>query len=148
MKLQIVARHIDLTDTLRDHVRRRFLETLPRFFDRESCDLHVELIGGPKHRYEECQARLTVPRGLLVVSERAPGVYAAVDAAERALARKVKDWHDRVLIGTRFPKKYFIARRIEDGEAPATIPPGQQPLGEARTEEEPAPDVAEAADRY
>jgi ribosomal subunit interface protein len=130
MKLQIVARHLPLTDTLRDHVRRRFLEILPRHFDRESCELHVELSGGPKHRYAECRARLTVPGGLLVVSERAPDLYAAVDAAERTLLRKVMGWRDRVLIGTRFPKKYFVARRLEESEELPAPTEAEAALGE------------------
>jgi ribosomal subunit interface protein len=134
MKLQIVARNLTLTNTLRDHVHRRFLEMLPRYFDRESCELHIELSGGPKHRYEACQARLTVPGGLLVVSERADDAYAAVDAAEHTLARKVKEWRERVLIGSRFPKKYFIARRMEEGAAPATLPEGEEPIGQMETE--------------
>jgi ribosomal subunit interface protein len=117
MKLQIVARHIPLTNTLRDHIKRRFLEMLARHFDRESCELHVEIaspVGEGKHRFCECQARLTVPKGLLVVHERGRDAYAAVDAVERKLARQVIDWRDRVLIGSRFPKKYFVARRAEE----------------------------------
>jgi ribosomal subunit interface protein len=116
MKLRIVCRHFPLTDTLRAHIHRRFLEYLPRHFDRESCDLHVELLGGPKHRYQECQARLTVPGGLLVVRERADDAYAAVDAVERSLLRRVLEWRDRVLIGSRYPTKYFLARLLEEEE--------------------------------
>jgi ribosomal subunit interface protein len=121
MKLQIVVRHLSLTQALRDHIHERFLEMLPRHFDRESCDLHVEISLGPKHRYHECQARLTVPGGLLVVRERAADAFAAVDAAERILNRKVLDWRDRVLIGSRFPKKYYVAELMEEGEVPSLL---------------------------
>jgi hypothetical protein len=44
--------------------------------------------------------------------------HEAVDAAKKALKRVVDEWYDRVLLGARWPKKYFVAKMIEAAASP------------------------------
>lgn len=145
-----------LTPALRDHVRHRFLDSLPNHYDRDSCDLRVELehgTGEHKRRYEEVHAQLTVPGRMLVARARAKDIYIAVDEAQRQLLRNLDDWRSRALETARFPKKYYAARLVEEGRLPALLPdgPAVQPDERARAHESgssptplrPAPEVPE-----
>lgn len=123
MRLQIASPHVELTSPLRQFIEERF-QRLPHPFDRGASVLRVDIetpVGETKTRFLECRLRLTVPGGLLVVSKRGRDVYTAVAAAERALHRVIEEWTDRVLTGSRWPKKFFIARRMEDEEAPVLL---------------------------
>src|SRR4051812_532751 len=100
MRLHVIARHMELNRALLSHVRRRFLNELPRHYDRDSCDLRVELdhpVGETKRRYEEVRAKLTVPGALLVVHARAQDLFTAVDDAYKQLVRRVDEWRGRKL---------------------------------------------------
>lgn len=146
MRLQIAARHMQLTVALRDHVERRFLDSLPHHYDRDSCDLRVEIdhpVGLTKRRYEEVHAQLTVPGGLLVAHARAKDAYAAVDAAQKQLLRRIDEWQRRLRDRARHPKKYYAARLVEDGALPATLPTPSLPV---EPEREPEPVAAAGAE--
>lgn len=119
MRLQINARHTQLTGALREHVERRFLESLPLHYDRDSCDLRVEIdspVGQSKRRYEEVRAFLTVPGGMLVAHARGRDAFAATDGAQKQLLRRIDEWRRRLRDRARYPKKYYAARLVEERE--------------------------------
>lgn len=105
---------MEIDDSFKDYVERRF-EPMARHFDREGTDLHVVLespAGASKKRPVTCSARINLPGHFLVARKRGRDAFAAVDAAEQALQREVEKTHHKVLIGTRYPKKYYIAERL------------------------------------
>lgn len=119
MRLQINARHVRLTGALREHVERRFLDSLPHHYDRDSCDLRVEIdspVGRSKRRYEEVRAFLTVPGSVLVAHARARNAWVAVDDAQKQLLRRIDEWRRRLRALARHPKKYYAARLVEERE--------------------------------
>lgn len=139
MRLRINARHMELTNTLREHVERRFLDSLSKHFDRESCELRVEIdrgVGEGKRRYDEVHAQLNVPGALLIAHGRAKNPFTAVDVAQKQLLRQLDEWRGR-LYGNRFPTKYYAARLVEEERTPTFIPsPGPvQPDAELRLHE-------------
>src|SRR4051794_23860958 len=125
MRLQIAARHMQLTDALRAHVQHRFLDSLPKHYDRDSCDLRVEIdhpVGGEgKRRYEEVHAQLNVPGALLIAHARAKDAFTAVDAAHKQLLRRLGEWRLKLRSIARHPKKYYAQKLVENGVAPATF---------------------------
>ena len=132
MRLHINARHMQLSDALREHVERRFMDSLPQHYDRASCDLRVEIdhpVGGEsKRRYEEVHAQLSVPGALLVAHARAKDVFAAVDAAQKQLLRRLDQWRLKLRGLGRHPKKYYTARLAEQGPGPGLIAKGTKVL--------------------
>ncbi len=125
MNLRISAHHVELTPALRNYVEHRFLDTIPRHFDRSSCDLHVFLdeTNGEARPVRECHAQLTVPGGRLVARERATDLFAAVDLARRTLERLLESYRGKKVVGTRYPKKYYAARVVEEREAASEVGP-------------------------
>ena len=112
---------------LQEYIDRR-AQTLPRHFDRDAFELHVALespSGASKRRFVRCLARLRVPGTVLVANKRGQDAFRAVDAAMDALQRSLDDYHQRVLIGSRFPKKYFIARQMAEEALPSLVSEGE-----------------------
>jgi ribosomal subunit interface protein len=127
MRLIISSPHLPLPPALQEYIDRR-AQTLPRHFDRDSFELHVALespSGAGKRRFVRCVARLRVPGTVLVVHKRGQDAFRAVDAAVDALQRSLDDYHQRVLIGSRFPKKYFVARQVAEEALPVLVSEGE-----------------------
>jgi ribosomal subunit interface protein len=154
MELHISSPHVEVDAMLRAHVER-CTATLARHFDQEGCDLHVMLerpIGETKQRPVRCVMRLGVPGAVLVARKSGVDAHTAVDVAVRALARELEAWKQRVRIGTRWPKKYYVARRVEwntpmpgfaeeEPPEPRVAPPGPEESEEGveQAEEEGGP---------
>lgn len=116
-----------MSPALQEYIDRR-AQTLPRHFDRDAFDLHVALespSGASKRRFVRCLARLRVPGTVLVANKRGQDAFRAVDAAIDALQRSLDDYHQRVLIGSRFPKKYFVARQMAEEALPPLVSEGE-----------------------
>lgn len=125
MDFRIVCPHGPTPLGVVEFAEKRF-RRLARHFDDPSCRLLVELlnpVGETKNRYYECCARLNVPRrASLVVHERAKDPYGAVAAAEHSLMRVLDEWHERIRIGSRWPKKYYVAKLVEKEAWPLILP--------------------------
>jgi ribosomal subunit interface protein len=127
MRLIISSPHLPMPPALQEYIDRR-AQTLPRHFDRDSFELHVALespSGASKRRFVRCLARLRVPGTVLVANKRGQDAFRAVDAAMDALQRSLDDYHQRVLIGSRFPKKYFVARQVAEEALPSLVSEGE-----------------------
>lgn len=127
MRIQISSPHMEIDDALKDYTERRF-DPLIRHFDRDGADLHIVLespAGARKKRFVTCSARVNVPGQFLVARKRGRDAYAAVDAAEQALQREVEKFNEKVLIGTRFPKKQFVANQVGAGQLPPLVAAGE-----------------------
>jgi putative sigma-54 modulation protein len=96
MQVTVAARHMDLTDGLRDHVERA-LEKVTGHFDRVT-DADVVLTV-EKHRHI-AEITLKAPNGLRIHSrESTEDMYASVDAVVDKLDRQARRYKDRL---TRF----------------------------------------------
>jgi ribosomal subunit interface protein len=112
MQLQVNGLHVDLTDTLLDHVDKRFRFALDRVEPRVSrvsvrlADLNGRTNGGPK----ECKVLVKLNSGdTIVLHEKGTDVFDLVDRASDKTKR---------LISKKIDKKR-TQRRHEEG-----IPPG------------------------
>lgn len=83
-----------LNDSTREFVRRRVLERLLRFYDRQGAELSVELVTRPEPRRDirpECRLTLRMPGGRIQRVEQ-PGadMLTAIDLAGNRLERLAK----------------------------------------------------------
>ena len=96
MQVSVAARHMDLTDGLRDHVERA-LEKVTSHFDRVT-DADV-VLSVEKHRHI-AEITLKAPNGLRIhSSESTDDMYSSVDAVVEKLDRQARRYKDRL---TRF----------------------------------------------
>jgi putative sigma-54 modulation protein len=125
MKAIIKGRHMTLTDDLKAYVEAKIERPAARCMDGPSLTLEVELsdLFGPKGGYDkQCDVILALPLGnVLRIEEVQVDLYAAIDAAGDRLVRALERYKGKKLVGGRYPKKYYVARRLnsEEGTTPA-----------------------------
>jgi len=96
MRLQVTGRRIDLSDDLKDFVRRRIHFALGRFSGRiKALSVRLADVNGPRNGADKtCDIRISAGAGgVVIVRERQENIYSAVahalDRAERAVQRKL-----------------------------------------------------------
>ena len=96
MRLQVTGRRIDISDDLKDFVRRRIHFTLGRFSGRiKALSVRLADVNGPRNGVDKtCDIRISDGTGgVVIVRERQENIYSAVahalDRAERAVQRKL-----------------------------------------------------------
>jgi putative sigma-54 modulation protein len=92
MRINITARHFELTQALEDHVRDR-LWTLKKYFDR-LINAHV-ILSVEKYR-QIAEITLKVSRLTLASKEESENMYTSVDHAVDKLERQVKRYKGRL----------------------------------------------------
>jgi len=82
--------------------------------------LEVELSNrfGPKGgQAKQCEVMMALPRGnTLRIEEVSDDLYIAIDAAGDRLVRTLERYKGKKLIGTRYPQKYYVVKRLNVGE--------------------------------
>ena len=124
MELTFRARHVDVTDSLREHTSRK-LSRLGRYLPLvDEAVVELEQEGGENaHRYV-VQLTVNCNGTYLRAEERGPRLLAAIDAASDVLSRQVRRFKER---------SYLSERRASAKEAAR----GEQPpLEEDEVEEE------------
>ena len=93
MNITVTGRHVDITDTLRDHVQARLTDALSEFPRMDS--VHVILTLEKYRQIAEVVAH--VPRhGPVEASAESTDMYASIDAAADKTAAQVRKWFDKV----------------------------------------------------
>jgi ribosomal subunit interface protein len=122
MRAIVKGRHIALNDDLKAYVEAKIQRPASKYFDRPSVILEVELadLFGPKGGQDkQCEVIMALPRGnLLRIEEVSDEIYAAIDAASDRLVRCLERYKGKKLVGGRYPKKYYVAKRLNAGEPP------------------------------
>ena len=116
MRTIVKGRHISLDDFLKAYVAAKIEQTASTWNDDPSVILEVELsdLFGPKGGNDkQCEVTMTLPRGnLLRIEEVSDGFPAAIDAAAERLWRALERYKGRKLLGGRYPKKYYVAKKL------------------------------------
>ena len=96
MRLQVTGSRIDLSDDLKDFVRRRIHFALGRFSGRiKALSVRLADVNGPRNGVDKtCDIRISAGAGeVIIVRERQENIYLAVahalDRAARAIQRKL-----------------------------------------------------------
>jgi putative sigma-54 modulation protein len=124
MELTFRARHVPVTDNLREYTSRK-LSRLSRYLPLvDEAVVELEQEGGENaHRYV-VQLTVNCNGTYLRAEERGPRLLAAIDAAAAVLSRQVRRFKER---------SYHSGRRANARE---TVRVGQPPVEEAEAEEE------------
>ena len=96
MRLQVTSHRIDLSEELKDFVRRRVHFALGRFNGRiKALSVRLADVNGPRNGVDKtCDIRISAGAGgVVIVRERQENIYSAVahalDRAARAVQRKL-----------------------------------------------------------
>lgn len=118
MRTIVKGRHTILTDDLKAYVEAKIEHAASTWYDDPSVILEVELsdLFGPKGGNDkQCEVTMTLPRGnLLRIEEVSDGFLAAIDAAAERLRRSLERYKGKKLLGGRYPKKYYVAKKLND----------------------------------
>jgi len=135
MRTIIKGRHLELNDSLKAYVEAKIRRPAAKWFDAPSVRLEVELsnLFGPKGGNDkQCEVIMTLPRGhILRIEEVGDDLYAAIDAAGDRLWRALERYKGKKLVGSRYPKKYYVAKQFNAGELPAAAIRGKTVLSSA-----------------
>ncbi len=91
MKLQIRTKGFSLTDGIRAHTERRLAFAMDRFAGHvRSVLVWLGDVNGPRGGADKCcRIAVEVVRGWVVLEERAPDLYDAINRATKRAAEKV-----------------------------------------------------------
>ena len=93
MKVIVKARHMDLTDALRNHAENKLGKALMRIFDRPAAKIEIELsdLGHVKQGSKECRLIVHMPGGKSInICEMDDDLYCAINLAHDRLLEQVK----------------------------------------------------------
>jgi putative sigma-54 modulation protein len=109
MRINITARHFELTQALEDHIRDR-LWTLKKYFER-LIDAHV-ILSVEKYR-QIAEITLRVSRLTLASKEESENMYTSIDHAVDKLERQVKRYKQRLV--NHKPRKKELEEEMAEG---------------------------------
>jgi len=95
MNITIVGRHIDLTDAMKEHIKRVINET-----EKYNLGIHhaVVTVEEDKKGYFLVEIIMNIPKkGTAVVHYKDKDMYAALDKAKDKLEKLLRRYHDKVV---------------------------------------------------
>lgn len=94
MEITITARHMEVTEAMKDHARKR-IEKLPRFYDRIQ---KVQLTMSVEQKNRQiAELVVSVPHGNdIVVSETAEDMYSALDLMMSRTERQLRKHKEKL----------------------------------------------------
>jgi ribosomal subunit interface protein len=122
MRTIIKSRHLTLSDALKAYVEAKIIHPATKLYDVPSGILEVELsdLFGPRGGNDkQCEVIMTLPRGnILRIEEVCDDLYAAIDGAGHRLEQALERYKGKKLIGGRYPKKYYLAKKLNGEVSP------------------------------
>lgn len=119
MKLIVKARHMNLTDALREHAEQKLGEAIKRIHDSPSLQVEVELseLGRTNDGQDkECRITVFMPKSkTIVISEISDDMYKAMDLARDRLLYQFKRERDKQRTSSRGRNK-ALAKEITHPE--------------------------------
>jgi ribosomal subunit interface protein len=105
-----------LSDSLKAYVEAKIIQVAMKWCIDPSVTLEVELsdLFGPRGGNDkQCEVIMTLPHGnILRIEEVSDDLYAAIDAAGGRLGQGLERYKGKKLIGSRYPKKYYLAKQL------------------------------------
>lgn len=96
MRIEIRGRNVEVTEELRDHVHKRFDRISEQVSDLARLEVELWEERNPSIRDKaNAEARLHLKGGILVATESAPEMRAAIKAASMDMRRQVKRTRER-----------------------------------------------------
>ena len=94
MRVILKARHINLTNSLRNHAQEKLGNSLMRIFDRPAAKIEIELTSLGKFKngeHQECRVQVFMPKGKAInITEIDDDMHKAIDLAHDRLLNQVK----------------------------------------------------------
>ncbi|MBI3327790.1 MAG: HPF/RaiA family ribosome-associated protein [Nitrospinae bacterium] len=122
MRAIVKGRHMTLDDHLKAYVEAKIQRPAAKYLDGPSIRLEVELsdLFGPKGGDDKlCEVIMMLPRGnMLRIEEVGSDIYTTIGAAGDRLVRSLERYKGKKLVGGRYPKKYYVAKRLNTVEFP------------------------------
>lgn len=122
MRTIIKSRHLTLSEPLKAYVEAKIVQPATKLYDAPSAILEVELsdLFGPRGGNDkQCEVIMTLPRGnTLRIEEVSDDLYAAIDGAGQRLELALERYKGKKLIGGRYPKKYYLAKKMNGAVSP------------------------------
>jgi putative sigma-54 modulation protein len=116
MRTILKSRHMTLSPALKAYVEAKIMQPATKWWDDPAIILEVELsdLFGPKGGNDkQCEVVMTLPHGhVLRLEEVGDDLYAVIDAAGDRLGQALARYKGKKLIGGRYPKKYYLAKRL------------------------------------
>lgn len=126
MQVIVKARHMKLTDALRQYVDDKLVESVRRIFDTPAVKMEVELIdtahakSGETH---ECRVHMTMPAGKdVIIHEVDDNMYKAIDRSHDRMLLQVKRERERARDG-HHRRKHAAHERAETARVNLTAEP-------------------------
>jgi putative sigma-54 modulation protein len=111
-----------LSDPLKAYVEAKIVHAATKWRDDPAVILEVELsdLFGPRGGNDkQCDVIMTLPPGhILRIEEISDDLYAAIDAAADRLGQALDRYKGKKLTGSRHPKKYFLAKKLNGTDFP------------------------------
>lgn len=139
MVVTVHSQQFTLTPELKRFALENLHQPLARIWDREGAQLDIMLrdLRGTKGGVDkECRCILYIPNGTkLVITEVTDDMRTSIHQARRRLMRRARQYVGHKLVGDRRPRKYFLARAVNDGmiESPARVARSQDARGGRET---------------
>jgi putative sigma-54 modulation protein len=101
MQVEIVGRHVEVTEAIEDHIKKR-LQKIKKYFPQK-MDVHVILF---TQRFLQC-ADITIQTSGLTIhgEEKSKDLYASIDAVISKLEKQIKKHKDRLVRHHQKPKE-------------------------------------------
>ncbi len=116
MRTIVKSRHMPPSDPLKAYVEAKIMHAARRWSNEPSATVEVKLadLFGPKRGNDkQCEVIMALPRGHVIrIEEVSDDLYAAIDAAGDRLGQALDRYKGKKLIGGRYPKKYFLAKKL------------------------------------
>jgi len=116
MRAIVKGRHMMLDEHLKAYVEAKIQRPAAKYLDGPSIRLEVELsnLFGPKGGDDQqCEVIMLLPRGnMLRIEEVGSDIYTTIGAAGDRLVRSLERYKGKKLVGGRYPKKYYVAKRL------------------------------------
>ena len=91
MRIEIRGRNVELTDELREHVRKRFARLERQVFEHATLDVELREERNPSIRDGQvCEVRLSVKGAVLTATESSPEMLTSIKACSEDIRRQVK----------------------------------------------------------
>ena len=122
MRTIVKGRHMPLEDHLKAYVEEKIQRPAAKYFDGPSVRLEVELsdpFGSKGGHDKQCEVIMALPRGtILRIEEVGHDIHTAIGSAGDRLIRALERYKGKKLVGGRYPKKYYVAKRLNTVEFP------------------------------
>lgn len=112
MHVYLTARHFELSDSIKAHVKRAIVDTVSAHSDPHDLNrVEIQLSLGRRDVRCACHVMVQLPGHRDInITELNHDLHAAIDLAEKRLLRALADERERRLALRRHPRKYSLQK--------------------------------------